>query len=87
MGEYPHTFGNRENFDFNDGCPADGNLYEYPLKKGTRYDGGPNNKKAGKERVVYYYNPSGNSGAPNPIVVFCGIMTHEGQPKGRFRLC
>ncbi|KAL9055919.1 MAG: hypothetical protein Q9206_002939 [Seirophora lacunosa] len=84
---YPHPFNNYENLAFPDGCPADGNLSEFPLVSPPPYDGGKNNVKQGDERVVYHYVSGDESYDGNSNVQYCGIMTHVGAPSGGFILC
>jgi len=89
--KYPHAINNDDSkghkLVFLPNCPADMNRMEYPLKKGKTYNGGKNNKKQGDERVVYYYDQSGNN-AKNPTVTYCGIITHKGAAaKGGFVNC
>lgn len=84
-GRFPHDY-TAETFTFNGNCPADSNRQEYPLIFDGPYNGGPRNNKWGDHRVVHY---SKDEGAPdgNPIVYFCGGITHQGAEQGKFQQC
>ncbi|CBX97068.1 hypothetical protein IAQ61_007990 [Plenodomus lingam] len=91
-GKYPHAINNDDSkghrLVFLPNCPADLNRMEYPLKKGTPYDGGKNNKGQGDERVVYYYQKGKRGNGGHPKVTYCGLITHKGaKAKGGFVNC
>ncbi|CZT20694.1 uncharacterized protein RCC_06552 [Ramularia collo-cygni] len=86
-GRFPHSYTATE-FTFNDNCPADDNRQEYPLIKDGPYNGGiSNNVQWGDHRVIYY--SKGEVAADgNPIVYFCGGLTHEdADDDGEFVQC
>lgn len=86
-GRFPHDY-TETTFSFNNHCPADPNRLEYPLVKNGPYNGAiGSNTSWGKHRVIFYGKgeeaPDGN-----PIVYFCGGVTHEGAPaKNKFVQC
>lgn len=84
-GRFPHDY-TAETFTFNGNCPADSNRQEYPLIFDGPYNGGPRNGKWGQHRVIHY---SKGEEAPdgNPIVYFCGGITHVGAEPGKFTQC
>ncbi|USW54067.1 Putative ribonuclease/ribotoxin [Septoria linicola] len=86
-GRFPHSYDSTQ-FSFSGNCPANGNRQEYPLIKDGPYNGGiSNNVQWGDHRVVYYDNGEEAADA-NPIVYFCGGITHEGAPsKADFVQC
>ncbi|SMR52719.1 unnamed protein product [Zymoseptoria tritici ST99CH_1E4] len=79
-GRFPHS-NDEARHVFNGNCPADGNRMTYPLIKDGPYNGGPRNKKWGDHRVVWYSKGEEAADA-NPIVYFCGGLTHEDAPGG-----
>lgn len=76
-GRFPHSYDSTD-FTFNGDCPADENRQEYPLITDGPYNGGLSNKNWGSHRVVYYREPGEIAPDGNPIVYFCGGITHEG---------
>jgi hypothetical protein len=84
-GRFPRDY-TAGTFTFNSNCPADSNRQEYPLIFDGSYNGGPRNNKWGDHRVVHY---SKGEEAPdgNPIVYFCGGITHQGAEQGKFQQC
>lgn len=89
LGRYPHAYDD-EIFTSNGHCPADNNRQEYPLLAGDVYNGGiSNNIQWGKHRVVFYVKRDDDA-APggNPVVYFCGGLTHVGAASdGEFLQC
>ncbi|KAI8943724.1 hypothetical protein NX059_001703 [Plenodomus lindquistii] len=90
--KYPHPINNNDSkghkLVFLPNCPPDLNRMEYPLFKGRAYDGGKNNRKAGDERVVYYYQKGKRGSGGKPKVTYCGLITHKGAKKtGGFVNC
>lgn len=84
-GRFPHDYTDTT-FFFNGHCPADSNRQEYPLIFNGPYNGGKKNNKWGNHRVVHY--SKGEEAADgNPIVYFCGGITHEGAETGKFVQC
>ena len=73
---YPHVYGNSEGILFHPACT--GTLHEFPmLANGARYTGGRNQ---GAHRVVFQVVKPG-------VAYYCGLITHEGAPAGRFSKC
>ncbi|SMY18868.1 unnamed protein product [Zymoseptoria tritici ST99CH_1A5] len=88
VGRFPHP--NPDPFlTFNAECPIeDLNRLEYPLFKGKVYNKNLKHKKYGPYRVVYYREPGVVDEDKNPLVYFCGGLTHDGaEEKGRFLQC
>ncbi|KAJ5247876.1 hypothetical protein N7468_002859 [Penicillium chermesinum] len=86
-GNYPNPFDNDDSkgnqLHFPAHCPEhDENRKEYPLVKNGPYNGGKNNRKYGDERVVFYYDGASQGVDGHPLVYYCGLITHEGAPKG-----
>lgn len=86
-GRFPHDYIDGD-FTFNDNCPSDDyNRQEFPLIFDGPYNGGiSNNVQYGLHRVVYY-DKGEEAVDGNPIVYFCGGVTHEGAEKGKFLQC
>ncbi|KAK1982473.1 hypothetical protein LZ30DRAFT_688385 [Colletotrichum cereale] len=88
--KYPHSFHNDDSkgnlLSFPTYCPADYSRFEFPLMKGSLYDGSKKDVRQGDERVVYYYEDGATSTDGHPLVYFCGILTHKGAPTGGFML-
>ncbi|KAL1983253.1 hypothetical protein VTN96DRAFT_351 [Rasamsonia emersonii] len=91
--KYPESFYSDDSkgvkLHFPPDCPADHSRYSFPLKKGgVPYNGGPNNRNQGDERVVYYYEDGEIDGdTKHPKAYYCGIMTHKGAAVGGFHQC
>lgn len=82
-GGYPHTFGNNRRLQFSDAC-AGKTLYEFPLLHGDTIFGGGD---PGADRVVFYLYTSDPDANPTEDGAYCGVMTHDGAPRGEFALC
>lgn len=89
MAKYPHQFNNGEDLNLSSKCKAgDPDMQEYPLKQGTYYNGGNQNKKQGPDRVVYLHKQGETDPVENlPQATFCGVMTHTGASDNDFVLC
>lgn len=83
LGGYPHVFGNNRKLKFSDACNGK-TLYEFPLLHGDNIFGGGN---AGLDRVVFYVYTKDPDTDPTDDGAYCGVMTHEGAPRGEFNLC
>lgn len=86
-GRFPHEYEDTD-FTFNDNCPADNNRQTFPLIFDGPYNGGiSTNDRYGPHRVVYY-DKGEEAADANPIVYFCGGLTHEGAANdGEFLQC
>jgi hypothetical protein len=91
--KYPHSYpfneSKRVKLEFLAECPPRmGDKHqEFPIIHDGPYDGGPNNEKYGDERVVYYWDQANVAYDGNPIVYYCGMITHEGAAPGGFLKC
>ncbi|ODM20269.1 hypothetical protein SI65_03322 [Aspergillus cristatus] len=88
--KYPHSLhGNSTEhpLNFPESCPADKSRYEYPLEKGSYYNGGPKNQTTGNERVVFYHKDDEIDTQNHPKAYFCGLITSGGKKNGEFRNC
>lgn len=63
------------------------NRQEFPVVHDGPYNGGPNNINTGDERVVYYWDKTNIAPDGNPIVYYCGLITHTGAATGGFLKC
>ncbi|OJJ81811.1 uncharacterized protein ASPGLDRAFT_83985 [Aspergillus glaucus CBS 516.65] len=89
--KFPHSLHHNNStghsLNFPDSCPADKNRYEYPLEKGSYYNGGPRNQDIGDERVVFYHKDDEIDTQDHPKAYFCGLVTRGGKKTGGFRNC
>lgn len=83
LGGFPHVFGNNRKLQFSDKCKGK-KLYEFPLLHGDSIFGGGN---PGADRVVFYIYTDNPDTKPTENGAYCGVMTHDGAPKGEFALC
>ncbi|KAK8164434.1 hypothetical protein IWX90DRAFT_416208 [Phyllosticta citrichinensis] len=87
---YPQSFDDgteSRGIKFPSYCPANSMRYEFPLASGLPYNGGPDDKNAGDERIVFFYR-NGDVGFDNhPVGSFCGIVTRKGAESDGFVLC
>jgi len=88
--KYPHSFGNTEDIALSSRCKqGDHDMYEYPPKTGTYYNGGNQNKNQGPDRVVFLHGEGETDSVEGHWEsIFCGVMTHTGaNPSNNFILC
>jgi hypothetical protein len=87
--KYPYNESKKVKLEFPKECPPKmgENRQEFPLIHNGPYNGGPNNEKQGQERVVYYWDRTQVAYDGNPIVYYCGMITHTGAVTGGFLKC
>ncbi|KAK8017871.1 hypothetical protein PG993_014197 [Apiospora rasikravindrae] len=85
-GRFPHQFINTTpTMEFAAYCDDEANRKEYPIIKPgeqTPYTGSVNNNVNWGDHRILYIHKIGETKS-----IFCGLMTHEGHPKGQFDYC